>query len=198
MKKNTKIGIAVLIGLIVLGLLFATSMFMFFKSILKNYDFTTDEKSSQYANAVGYTQYEDENIKFQYPAEWVIGNELTDSTDDISFVESLDPWLAPNIKYQIFEEGELGFKESEYNPFKFSVNTSSSGTTKTTVAERWLKVNDKKTFMYYTAGKVANHENEYRHNLLYYTFIGDREVMYVQISTRDKETLETIAASLEY
>ncbi len=198
MSSNVKKGLMVIFAVIMVGILFVVGMFMFFTSTLKKYEFTTDETRAQYANAVGYTQYEDENIKFQYPEAWIVGSELTPETDDVIFVEKLDPATTLNVEYQIITEEEAGGTAEDYSPYRFNVNTKATGKSKTTIAERWVMVNDKETYMYYTGGSVPGRENVIRYNLTYYTFLGDEKVMYVFISAGDKEMLETIAASLEY
>ncbi len=202
MKKNTKIVVGIVTGVVALFLLFVLGIVLFVISIFNKYEFTTEETREAYANVSGYTAYEDENIKFRYPTEWVVGDELTEQTEDVIFAKTTDTPETEVIQYQIVTEEEAQISESNYNPLNSNVNTNTkvtpNGTVKITECRRWMKINDKKTLMLYQAWSDENTAGKTAYKLQYYTFIGDGEVMYVNISTYDKEVLNTIAASLEY
>ncbi len=202
MKKNTKIVIGVVTGVVLLGILGILAMVMFLMSVFNSYEFTTEELRIEYANPSGYTHYEDENIEFNYPSTWVVGNELTATTEDIIFAKTDETPNTDVVQYQIVTEAEAGISESNYNPMDSNVNksvkTTPNGVMKLTECRRWLKVNDKKTLMLFQSWGDESIDNKTAYNLDYYTFIGDGNIMYVHISTYDKEILTTIAASLEY
>ncbi len=202
MKKNTKIGIAVLCGLVVLGIMFVTMIVMFFTSMLNKYEFTTEELKVEYENVEGYTQYKDEYISFKYPSDWINGSDLTEYPNDVIFVENMDPAKTPNISYRVYREDELNLTEEDYNPLKFSVNSSSSIVSgkkvAVTSAERWLEVNDKKTYMEYVAGNSSEYTDESRYNLAYYSFIDNDKILYIYMSAENEEQFEVMAASLDY
>ncbi len=205
MKKNTKIAIGIVSGLIIVGILFLTLIVLFFIKMLDKYEFTSEEQKSIYSQVSesdGYTTFEDENITFKYPSDWYMNNELTETTDDVIFVENEDPATTPNIQYQIVDAEVLGMYEEQYKPFQFSIKTTTNfidgNKIQSNTAERWLMVNDKKTYMWYAAGNNEVYPDELRYNLEYYSFIDDGKILFVRLSIEDKEEFDVMAASLDY